>query len=119
MLRMSVNQFEEVVAEALGEIPADLAERVENVTVMVEDEPQRELLVDLGMDPDEDLLFGLYEGVALPERAHGHAREPPCGGVVPPPGIPRARELLGLQSGCLTDSGTPLRRTCGACFWHL
>ncbi len=73
MLRMSVEQFEEVVAEALGEIPADLAERIENVTVMVEGEPQRELLVDLGMDPDEDLLFGLYEGVALPERDTNYA----------------------------------------------
>ena len=73
MLRMSVEQFEEVVAEALGEIPADLAERIENVTVMVEDEPQRELLVDLGMDPDEDRLFGLYDGVALPERGTNYA----------------------------------------------
>jgi len=70
---MSVEQFEEVVAEALGEIPADLAERIENVTVMVEDEPQRELLVDLGMDPDEDLLFGRFEGVPLPERGTNYA----------------------------------------------
>ena len=41
--------------------------------MMVEGEPQRELLVDLGMDPDEDLLFGLYEGVALPERDTNYA----------------------------------------------
>ena len=70
---MTVERFEEVVAEALGEIPADLAERIENVTVMVESEPQRELLVELGMDPDEDLLFGLYEGVTLPERGTNYA----------------------------------------------
>ena len=73
MLRMSVEKFEEVVAEALGEIPADLAERIENVSVMVADEPERELLVDLGMDPDDDLLFGLYEGTALPERDTNYA----------------------------------------------
>ena len=73
MLRMSVEKFEEVVAETLGELPADLAERIENVAVMVADEPERELLVDLGMDPDEDLLFGLYEGVALPERGASYA----------------------------------------------
>ena len=70
---MSVEKFEEVVAEALGEIPADLAERIENVSVMVAEEPQRELLVELGMDPDDDLLFGLYEGVALPERGTSYA----------------------------------------------
>ena len=73
MLRMSVQQFEEVVAQALEEIPADLAARIENLTVMVEDEPKRELLGDLGMDPDQDLLFGLYEGVALPERGTSYA----------------------------------------------
>ena len=73
MLRMSVQQFEDVVAEALGEIPPDLVERIDNVTVMVEGEPQHELLVELGMDPDEDLLFGLYEGVALPERGTNYA----------------------------------------------
>ena len=73
MLRMRVELVEEGVAEALEEIPADLAEHIENVTVMVENEPQRELLVDLGMDPDEDLLFGLYEGVALPERGTNYA----------------------------------------------
>ena len=76
MLRMSVEKFEEVVAETLEEIPADLAERIENVSVMVAEEPQRELLVELGMDPDEDLLFGLYEGVALPERGASYATLP-------------------------------------------
>ena len=77
MLRMSAESFEEVVAEALAEIPADLAARIDNVAVMVEDEPAREVLVELGMDPEEDLLFGLYEGVALPERGAAYANALP------------------------------------------
>ena len=72
-MRMSVEQFEGVVAEALEELPSDLAEHIENLMVMVEDEPERQLLVDFGMDPDEDLLFGLYEGVALPRRGSSYS----------------------------------------------
>ena len=65
---MSLDSFEKVVEEALDEIPEELAQHIHNVAVLVEEEPSRELLADLGMNPDEDLLFGLYEGVALPKR---------------------------------------------------
>ena len=74
---MSLESFEKVVEEALDEIPDELAEHIHNVAVMVEEEPARELLVDLGMDPDEDLLFGLYEGVALPERGGSYSESLP------------------------------------------
>jgi predicted Zn-dependent protease with MMP-like domain len=50
-------EFEGYVADALDDLPAELAARFSNVVVVVEDEhPQ-----------DADLL-GLYEGVALTER---------------------------------------------------
>lgn len=68
MLRMSAEQFEEVVAAALDEMPAELAERIDNVVVQVEDEPTDEELLDLGMDPATETLFGLYHGIALGER---------------------------------------------------
>ena len=77
MLRMSSVDFERVVQEALAQIPDDLAERIENVAVMAEDQPSRETLLELGMDPEEDLLFGLYEGVALPERGSDYANALP------------------------------------------
>ena len=43
---------------------------MENVSVVIAEEPDRELLVAMDMDPDdpEDTLFGLYEGVPLTER---------------------------------------------------
>ena len=40
----------------------------ENVVVSVEDEPSDAELLDLGLDPDKDTLFGLYQGVPLPDR---------------------------------------------------
>jgi predicted Zn-dependent protease with MMP-like domain len=49
--------FEEHVAQALGSLPPELREAVRNVEITVEDE-----------HPDDPDLFGLYEGVPLPER---------------------------------------------------
>lgn len=62
-------RFEALVAEALDTIPAELGQYLENVTVMVEDEPDRETLVDLGLDPAVDSLYGLYHGTPLGERS--------------------------------------------------
>ncbi len=50
--------FEEHVRNALDLLPRELARALVNVAVVVEDEHPE--------DPD---LFGLYEGIPLPERA--------------------------------------------------
>jgi predicted Zn-dependent protease with MMP-like domain len=52
------HRFEELVAEAVATLPEWVRDRLENVEVMVEDEPPED-------DPD---LLGLYEGVPLTER---------------------------------------------------
>jgi predicted Zn-dependent protease with MMP-like domain len=49
--------FDEHVRAALDSLPPHLAEALENIAVVVEDENAE--------DPD---LFGLYHGVPLPER---------------------------------------------------
>jgi predicted Zn-dependent protease with MMP-like domain len=49
--------FEEHVERALASLPAGLREAIRNVEISVEDE-----------DPDDPDVFGLYEGVPLPER---------------------------------------------------
>ena len=56
MVAVSRERFEELVAQALDEIPDDLAELMDNVAVLVEDE---------GEDPD---IWGLYDGVPLTDR---------------------------------------------------
>ena len=64
---MEREQFEALVKEAIAEMPRQFRDRLENVVVMIDDEPSEEMLIDMGMDPDETLL-GLYEGVPLTER---------------------------------------------------
>jgi predicted Zn-dependent protease with MMP-like domain len=54
------DRFEALVAEALDGIPEDLGELMENVAVVVED------------DPPEPGLLGRYEGVPLTRRGEGY-----------------------------------------------
>jgi predicted Zn-dependent protease with MMP-like domain len=56
-------EFEDLVAEALDEIPDELARLVENVVFLVEDDS-----VD-----EPGSLLGLYEGVPLTERGTWYA----------------------------------------------
>ena len=55
---MPPERFDELVSEALDEIPPELTAVMDNVVVLVEDEPPAD-------DPD---LLGLYEGTPLTER---------------------------------------------------
>jgi predicted Zn-dependent protease with MMP-like domain len=65
---MDRRRFREIVAEALDEIPEPFSSRLENVQVVVEDDPSPALLRSMGLDPLQDTLFGLYEGVPIDER---------------------------------------------------
>jgi predicted Zn-dependent protease with MMP-like domain len=60
---MSRERFEELVGEALDEVPAELLSMMNNVVVLVEDKPP---------DGSYDLL-GLYEGTALTDRGWDYA----------------------------------------------
>lgn len=69
-MEVPLRRFEELVADALDELPEPLARLIDNVVVVVEDG-----------DPDDDLL-GFYDGVPQTERqAYGLAG----GGTLPMP----------------------------------
>ncbi len=59
------SSFENLVGEALDSLPESIAQRLDNVEVVVEDEPPEELLSDL---PEGDALLGYYHGIPLTER---------------------------------------------------
>ena len=73
---MDRGEFERLVGEALDGIPAEFARYLENVVVVIEDEPPPALLHGLGLDPRRDTLFGLYQGTPLPARPHDFAALP-------------------------------------------
>lgn len=51
------------MADALDALPDNVQRLLENVAVVVEDEPSREQLHETGMLPGQS-LYGLYEGVS-------------------------------------------------------
>jgi predicted Zn-dependent protease with MMP-like domain len=61
-------QFEQLVADALTTIPDNFRAAMKNLAIVVEDEPSRELLADMEIEPP-DTLLGLYQGTPLTERA--------------------------------------------------
>jgi predicted Zn-dependent protease with MMP-like domain len=65
---MKPDRFRRLVDEALSTIPAEFRDAMRNIAIVVEDEPTREQLADVGIEPP-DTLFGLYEGVPLTERS--------------------------------------------------
>jgi predicted Zn-dependent protease with MMP-like domain len=64
----SLDEFKAMVMEALEDLPERFQSMLENVAVVVEDEPSPEDLAHLEMDPEDGELLGLYHGVPLTDR---------------------------------------------------
>jgi len=60
LMEMTTARFEELVGEALDQVPAELLDMLDNVVFLVEDTA-----------PDGEDLLGLYEGVPKTERTWG------------------------------------------------
>lgn len=64
-------EFEELVAQALDDLPIEFKEKLENIAIVVEAKPPREVLErkDIGYS---GTLLGLYQGVPLPKRGYSY-----------------------------------------------
>jgi predicted Zn-dependent protease with MMP-like domain len=60
-------KFEALVADALRNVPSRFRQAMHNLAIVVEDEPSPALLAEMEIEPP-DTLFGLYQGIPLPER---------------------------------------------------
>ena len=67
MIEMTRERFEDLVSDALDQVPAELAALMDNVVVLVEDDAP----------PEDPHLLGFYDGTPLTERDTRYA------GVVP------------------------------------
>ena len=73
---MDRKKFERLVADALASIPKRFRDAMSNLAIVVEDEPDRELLADMDIEPP-DTLLGLYQGTPLTERHWDHGNTLP------------------------------------------
>lgn len=63
---MPLARFEELVSDALDEVPPELTRLMDNVVVLVEDR-----------NPEEPSILGLYEGIALTDRGWDYGGQLP------------------------------------------
>jgi len=68
--------FERRVAEALASIPRQFRDAMQNIAIVVEDEPSPDLLDEMEIEPP-DTLFGLYQGTPLTERTSSYGNTLP------------------------------------------
>ena len=73
---MTREYFRDLVKEAIDTIPLRFARAIDNVAIVIEDEPSDELLDEMDVDEPRDLL-GLYHGTPLNERGWGYGNQLP------------------------------------------
>ena len=66
-MKLTQEEFEEIVVLALKRLPKFFRKKMKNVDVVVEDRASRELLSEMGLRSPFELL-GLYQGVPLDRR---------------------------------------------------
>jgi predicted Zn-dependent protease with MMP-like domain len=67
---MHRNRFMRLAEQALHSLPYGIQDAIENVAIVVENWPDRQLLAEMGIARRED-LFGVYQGTPLVEREGG------------------------------------------------
>ena len=67
MTSISREQFQNLVLQALSDLPEDVRHSLQNVDVVVDDVASMSQIVGTGIENAIDLL-GLYEGIPLTER---------------------------------------------------
>jgi len=75
-MRVDRRRFEQHVADALTSVPRRFRTAMENVAIIVEDEPSPALLAEMGIEPP-DTLLGLYQGTPLTQRDWGYGNALP------------------------------------------
>lgn len=98
-------RFDRLFEDVLASMPEAIHRMLEEVPVVLEDHPSRELLAGLGIDPDDRAgLCGLHSGIPLTERSVSDAGLPEV--------ITLFREGILEEAGgwepWTDDDGTPL-----------
>ena len=88
---MDRERFQWLVAEAVDSLPKEFRTKLENIDVVVEDQPTKNQLSEVGLKRGQTLL-GLYQGVPLTKRGSHY-------GLVPPDKITIFQKPIEAQCG--------------------
>lgn len=72
MYKMTDDEFSATVQDAIDSIPDEFLDELENVAILLADEPVEDDFEGDGYFTEDGDLLGLYDGVSLDERADGY-----------------------------------------------
>lgn len=72
MIRLTDEEFEAAVMDAIDSIPEEFLDELENVAIVVADEPEDEDFLGDGYYTENGDLLGLYDGLSLTERGSSY-----------------------------------------------
>ena len=105
MVEVSDERFQELIDQALGELPGEHVKNINNVAILYEEVPTPEQRETLALHNDQTLL-GLYEGVPLSQR-QGNTR-------IFPDKITLFRDPLSSRANNETELKEEIKHT----LWH-
>lgn len=76
---MTDEQFSTYVDEAVGSLPQEFKDKLDNVAIVIEDDPSDFHLASVRMRRGAGLLFGLYQGIPRTKRGAAYG----VGGTLP------------------------------------
>lgn len=117
---MSPEEFERLVGTTWDAMPSRFKERVENVALLIEDEPSEAVRAEEGLAWGETLL-GLYHGIPATERGEGYG----IGATLPDtitlfrlPLLEEAHHLLHVRPDTLRSLEDGMREAVRETLWH-
>ena len=72
MVALTDEEFENAVRDAIDSIPEEFLDELENVAIVIADEPEPEDFEGDGLYSEDGDLLGLYDGVAMTERGDSY-----------------------------------------------
>lgn len=72
MYKLTDAEFEAAVQDAIDSIPEEFLDELENVAIVIADEPEEEDFEGDGLYTEDGDLLGLYDGLSLAERDSGY-----------------------------------------------
>jgi predicted Zn-dependent protease with MMP-like domain len=62
-------EIREEAARVLDELPDEFREQLHNIEIVVQRRPSKHQVTEMDLDSHEEVLYGLYEGIPLPDRS--------------------------------------------------
>lgn len=66
---MNDKELREEAARVLDELPEEFRRQLHNIEIVVQKRPSKHQLAEMDLESHEEVIYGLYEGVPLPDRS--------------------------------------------------